>query len=110
VIVDTLDLSAAEFEAGTGWQIKPEGACFGEVCVPLGSQPFDATEAAARLGMAVVASDSGSRWAIGPATPQGRALATAEAPELVLDGIDGTEFRLSALRGEKVVIVAWAPY
>jgi peroxiredoxin len=35
---------------------------------------------------------------------------SAEAPELVLPDLDGHQFRLSALRGQKVVLVAWAPY
>ena len=38
------------------------------------------------------------------------ALASAEAPDLVLPTVDGEEFRLSSLRGQKVVIVSWAPY
>jgi hypothetical protein len=29
---------------------------------------------------------------------------------LVLPDVDGHEFRLSSLRGQKVVLVAWAPY
>ena len=49
-------------------------------------------------------------YAIGPESLSGRALVTAEAPELVLRDLDGEEFRLSSLRGKKVVLVAWAPY
>ena len=48
--------------------------------------------------------------AVGPESLGGRALVTAEAPELVLEDLDGEEFRLSSLRGKKVVLVAWAPY
>ena len=47
---------------------------------------------------------------VGPETLSGHALASAEAPELVLADVDGNEFRLSSLRGQKVVIVSWAPY
>ena len=110
MLVDALDINPDEFSAGTGWEIKPEGACKGEVCVPLGGGVFDLTSAAERLGMAIVADDTSGRWAIGPESLGDRALATAEAPELVLDDIDGNEFRLSSLRGQKVVIVSWAPY
>jgi hypothetical protein len=110
VIVDTLDLSPDDFAAATGWEIKPEGACKGDLCVPLGDSEFDASDAAARLGMAVVRAENRDRWAIGPETVGGRALATADAPELVLDDLGGTEFRLSSLRGRKVVLVSWAPY
>jgi hypothetical protein len=107
-------VSVAEFAAGTGWELKPEGACRGSVCVPLGEAgPADGqikvSEIAGRLGMALVR-HSDALAALGPATTSGRALTTAEAPELVLDDFDGREFRLSTLRGQKVVLVAWAPY
>jgi hypothetical protein len=59
--------------------------------------------------MALVRHDD-SLAALGPATTSGRALTTAEAPELVLDDFDGNPFRLSSLRGQKAVLVAWAPY
>lgn len=109
MITDTLDIDEAAFHAATGWEIKPEGACKGEVCVPL-ADGFDLASAANRLGMAVVHDESAGLWAIGPESLNGRALVTAEAPELVLNDIDGNEFRLSSLRGRKVVLVAWAPY
>ena len=35
MILDRLDIGADLFAAGTGWAIKPEGACKGEICVPL---------------------------------------------------------------------------
>ncbi len=108
MLLESLDIDAATFSAHTGWTIKPEGACRGDVCVPLGNGDFDARTAAQRLGMAIVEHDGAI--AVGPDSVSGRALASAQAPELVLDDIDGNEFRLSSLRGQKVVIVAWAPY
>jgi AhpC/TSA family len=111
VIVDRLDLSAQEFANATGWEIKPEGACKAEVCVPLGgSGGFDAMAAAKRLGMAVVEDQEASLWAFGPESLGGRALVSAEAPDLVLPDLEGKDVRLSTLRGQKVVLVAWAPY
>jgi hypothetical protein len=110
MIIDSLDVTAADFEAGTGWDIKPEGACKGEVRVPLGGGDFDLTNAAKRLGMALVHDAQRGRWALGPEAVGDRALTTAEAPELILDDLDGNKFRLSSLRGQKVLIVSWAPY
>jgi len=108
VITETLDISPEAFEAGTGWQIKPEGACKGEVCVPL-PDGWSASHAAERLGMAVVGDGSGLT-AIGPESLNGRALVTARAPKVVLPDLDGNDFDLASLRGKKVVLVAWAPY
>src|SRR3954451_16633235 len=104
-----MDISADAFAAATGWEIKPEGACRGDVCVPLPDmRPFDVVAVAERLGMALV--QDGDLWALGPASLGGRALPTAEAPELALEDVEGQEFRLSSLRGSKVLLVAWAPY
>ena len=110
MIADHVDISPEEFAAGTGWEIKAEGACKAEVCVPLGGSEFDAAAVAARLGMAVVPDENAGVWAFGPESFVSRALVSAEAPELILPDIDGNEFRLSSLRGRKVVLVAWAPY
>ena len=110
MIINSLDIDAAKFAASTGWEIKPEGACKADICVPLPSGPFDARATAATLGMAVVHDEGTGRWAIGPESVTGRALTTAQAPELVLSDLDGREFRLSSLRGQKVVLAAWAPY
>ena len=106
-------VSRSKFEAGTGWQLKPEGACQGTVCIPL-SQPADDLVDVARIandiGMPLVAAPEYGLWALGPASIGSRALASAQAPDLRLPDLDGNEFRLSSLRGQKVLLFAWAPY
>jgi len=109
MILDSLTVDASALEARTGWAIKPEGACKGDACVPLG-RDSDLRTAAERLGMALVHDEEAGLWALGPETLGGRALLGAEAPELVLPDLDGTPFRLSSLRGRKVLLVAWAPW
>lgn len=111
MIFTSLNLTPAQFTARTGWDITPQGACKADVCVPLeaGAQ-FSVRATAARLGMALVHDERAGIWAIGPASFNQRALTSAEAPELVLDDINGHQFRLSSLRGQKVVLVAWSPY
>lgn len=113
VILTSDRMACEEFRRVTGWELKAEGACKGEVCVPLpdgavedGS--IDVTVVGERLGMPIVV--EGDVRVVGPESLGGRALITAAAPELSLPDLDGTQFELSSLRGQKVVLVAWAPY
>lgn len=112
MILDELVVPRDRFERETGWDLKPQGACRGEVCVPLPGigDPVDVAVVADRLGMPLVRDDEVGLWALGPAALAGHALPTAVAPELELPDLDGTTFRLSSLRGQKVLLVAWAPY
>ena len=114
MLLDRLWVTSEEFEAGTGWSITEDGACLGDVCVPLQSEVdddiIDVTDVAEQMGMPLVHDPDHDMWALGPWAGSGHALASAEAPELVLPDLDGAEFRLSSLRGQKVVLVAWAPY
>ena len=103
------------FEEETGWAIKPEGACKGEVCVPLPDDvrredQLDVAVLAERLGMPVRRDERHGVTALGPSTVAGRALETAAAPELELPDVDGNPFRLSSLHGKKVLLVAWASW
>jgi hypothetical protein len=109
------DISTGEFAAATGWDPKPEGLCRGDVCVPApGVLRDDATvdveAAAGRLGMPVVHDELHRIVALGPGTTTGRTLSTAAAPDPELIDRDGNPFRLSALHGRKVLLVAWASY
>ncbi len=108
--------AVADIEAGTGWALKPEGACRGEVCVPLPGNivgadgTVDVERFAERLGMPLVLDETTGLSVLGPSSISGRALVTAVAPDLTLPDIDGNEFQLSSLLGRKVVMVAWSPY
>jgi hypothetical protein len=117
VILSELAVAVDAFETRTGWKIKPEGACCGDVCVPLPESArradgrLDVEALAERLGMPLVSDDTTGTWALGPAVAgTGRALASADAPELVLPDADGNPFKLSSLRGQKVLLVSWASW
>src|SRR3954452_22240654 len=117
MILDDLVIDEAEFAQRTGWEMKPEGACKGEVCVPLpaearaGDGRLDTRVLAERLGMPIVTDDAHGLVALGPETKAtGHILTTARAPELELPDIDGNPFTLSSLRGQKVLLVAWASW
>jgi hypothetical protein len=113
MLLRSLHISKSEFEDGTGWTLKPEGACQGHVCIPL-SQPagdiVDVASIARDMAMPLVASEEHRMWALGPASIGSRTLASAEAPDLKLPDLDGNLFSLSSLRGQKVLVYAWAPY
>ncbi len=105
----------AAFAAGTGWEIKPEGACRGDVCVPLpegvDGDRIDVAAVGARLGMPIVTDEANGMSALGPATTSGRALVTADAPDLELPLVLSDDvWRLAEQRGRRTVVVAWAPW
>jgi len=111
MILETLDLSPEAFARATGWEIKPEGACRDDRCVPLPEMAggFDARLALEALRMPAVHDHESGLVAIGPQSG-GRALTSARAPELRLRDWRGTEFALSSLTGTKILLVAWASW
>ena len=112
MILETLAIDPAELERRTGWQIKPQGACKGDRCVPLpatGERPIDVRLLADRLGMPLVQDEPSGLWCLGPEAG-GRALADVQAPDLVLPDLHDRAFRLRSLRGSKVLLVAWASW
>lgn len=116
MILESLAVGLDQLEARTGWAIKPQGACKGEVCVPLpagavANGVIDAPVLAERLGMPLVADETRGLWALGPETSiTGRALTTAVAPDIILPDINGNPVRIADLRPKKVVVVSWASW
>ncbi|MCU1460880.1 MAG: hypothetical protein JWO37_955 [Acidimicrobiales bacterium] len=118
ILTDPQAVNVAALATRTGWVIKPEGACRGEVCVPLpggglrGDGAVDVESLAGRLGMPVVADEAHGLWALGPDTAiSGRALTTASLPDIVLPDVrTGEPFAISSLRGQKVLVLAWASW
>ena len=112
MILETVNVKPEEFERRTGWSIKPEGACKGEICVPIAvdeSGLIDVRVAAKQLDMPILRDEESGIWCLGPEA-LGLALTTTQAPELALPDWRGKEFRLSYLRGTKVLLVAWASW
>ena len=114
MILASLDIDVEALEARTGWSMKPEGACKGDVCVSLSdgavtSGRVNVPRLAERLRMPLLRDEAHGLWALGPESG-GRALTTAEAPDLVLPDRHGRPFAVSSLRGRKVLLVAWASW
>jgi len=104
---DTVD--PAELLAQTGWELKPEGLCKADRCVPTGGAPLSAELLAEKLGMGLVTDPDHGLTALGPESG-GRALIDAKLPDLELPDRHGRPFSLRSLRGTRFVMVAWASW
>jgi hypothetical protein len=105
-------VTAAELARATGWELQAEGLCQMERCVPFAVGSPDAIElsdVSHALGMPLVAEPRLGLWALGPEAG-GKALGTAKLPDIELPDLDGRPFRLWSLRGQKVLLVAWASW
>ena len=111
-----------ELPGATGWQMKPEGACLGELCVPLPANKreewiadaddwvwFSYSEFAEMIGQKYVR--DGDVWSLGsvPAV-QSVGLESAIAPDFEVTERNGNTLRLSDLRGHKVVLFTWSSW
>src|SRR2546429_3701306 len=108
MILQRLDVPPTELERRTGWSITSDGACRDGVCVPL-EAPFDASDLARRLGMALVHDERYELWALGPESGT-QALSSAQLPDITLPDCEGRDFALRSLHGTKVLMVAWASW
>jgi hypothetical protein len=113
VILRSPHVDPGELASRTGWEIRPEGACRADRCVPLPDHdpdgPLEAELLAHRLQMALVADEDHGLWALGPESG-GRALLSADMPDLELPDRHGRPFSLRSLRGTRIVMVAWASW
>lgn len=113
-------LSGRDLELATGWAMKPEGFCLGDVCVPVptGNRSSyvdgDEVNAAAlwrRLGNPTVHDAQAEIWVLGTgASDRAASLQSLEAPDFALPDLSGVTHTLSEHRGKKVLLVTWASW
>ena len=125
-LADPNDLwvTAADVTRINGFEIKPEGACLAEICIPLpqdadsnmtvtrdGEKWFNVTELARKLQQAYAFDSETNTWSFGqiPATRRSF-LESAEAPDFALEDRSGKIVRLSDFRGKKVLLLSWASW
>jgi hypothetical protein len=82
MLLNRLEITPEELERRAGWKLEPQGACKGDRCVQL------------------------------PRTDDGLldVLASVELPEITLPDRHGRPFSLQSLRGNKILLVAWASW
>ncbi|MCY4069356.1 MAG: redoxin domain-containing protein [Acidimicrobiaceae bacterium] len=119
---ENLWLKLDELPAATGWQMKPEGACLGELCVPLPESKRAEwtvdTEDGAWLNYSEFADMIGQKqahdgdvWSLSSVPEVRRSgLESAIAPDFEVAERNGDTLRLSDLRGRKVVLFTWSSW
>ena len=103
-----------------GFTLKPEGACYADMCIPIGESLFveqdgktwfDLTAFADLLGQAYVADTQSRVWSFAeiPARRE-RMMTDAMAPEFEVTDREGQTIRMADLKGKKALIVTWSSW
>ena len=103
-----------------GFELKPEGACFNDICIPMhddllveqdGKQWFDLAAFADLVGQPYVADRQARVWSFAeiPAKREGM-LVNAMAPEFEVIDRQGKVVRLADFKGKKALIVTWSSW
>lgn len=112
-------VTAHDFEAISGWDLRPEGLCNGDACVPVRDRPalelvtgvIDVAVAAGLLDRPVVVDDDAGIVAVGSSRDsRRRALADREAPGFTLPDLHGQPRTLAELQGRATVLVTFSSW
>ena len=119
---ENLWVPASELPAAAGWELRPEGACRGDVCVPIprGREGEFLRERPARFNLAalarllaepVVHEDAHGVWFFGTsAATRLDDMQSLRAPDFTLPDLEGRPHALADYRGTKVFLVFWASW
>jgi hypothetical protein len=111
-------LPAASLERALGWELKSQGLCRFEVCIPsarlaglVSDGQIDLVDFAALLERPIALDLDERAAALGAsARERAEALRGGVAPDFTLPDLSGREWTLSSLRGKKVLLVAYASW
>jgi len=118
---EDLWVPTSELPAASGWELRPEGVCRGEVCVPIprdrqgeflreGPARFNLAALARLLGQPVIHEDAHGVWSFGESAAQRTTTPSLQAPDFALPDLDSHVHRLADYRGGKVFLVFWASW
>jgi hypothetical protein len=116
---NNLWLSPDDLRAATDWELKPQGICRGEVCMPIPAghendfikaegKQFNLARLARQLNQPVVHDEAHAVWFFGD--ENGSAQQPLHAMDFMLPDIDGRMHSLSEYRGRKILLVSWASW
>jgi peroxiredoxin len=112
-------ISVGDFETISGWDLRPEGLCNGDACVPVRDRPaletepglIDVVVAAALLDRPAVADGAAGVMAVGASRQSRRqALVDRVAPGFTLPDLDGKPHTLAELQGKATVLVTFSSW
>ena len=117
-------LSPADLHKATQYELKPEGVCKGERCIPIpkgrekeftaaadGKTWFNVSEFARLLGLPTAHDTKNAVWYFDPRTEdQDGYLKSLSAPDFKLPDVDGKQHSLADFRGKKVLLITWASW
>jgi hypothetical protein len=115
---DRLLIDPASLPDALGWELKPEGLCRENVCVPVRDRArllvgdrLDIGAVAGALGhLSVVDANAGIAAIALPKEGRRAALREHRAPSFTLPDLDGVEHHLEEWRGTKKLLVAFATW
>jgi hypothetical protein len=118
VVPEGIRLHRDAVRASLGWELKPEGLCRGDTCVPV--RPEHGLVHPDGIDLATLASlldrplalDADERVAcLGASAAERRArLRSLDAPDFTLPDLDARPHRFADQRGRKVLLLAWASW
>ena len=113
-----LFIDAPDLVSVTGWELRPEGLCRGQICAPTRDgddietdHGIDLAKGAEAVGqLAAVDAEAGVVVLGDSATTVAESLADTQAPAFTLPDLDGNPVSLSDFAGKKKLLVAWASW
>lgn len=121
---DALWVRAEDLPLVNGFELKPEGACIAEICIPIndsisselmdkrdGQTWIDAAGLSRKAGQPYVTDAEANTWSFGPISGElASSPYSVQAPDFALPDRDGNMVRLSDFRGKKVLLLTWASW
>ena len=103
-----------------GFELKPEGACYEDMCIPIsdellveqgGKKWFDLTAFADLLGQPYVADKEASAWSFAEVPAKRESMMVdAMAPDFEVTDRQGNVVRMADFKGKKALIVTWSSW
>jgi hypothetical protein len=112
----TLWVRKADLPRINGFELKPQGACRDDLCIPVpntmsAGEYFDLSAFAVKTGQATVADAAARVWSFGEMPVlRGPFLESRRAPDFAVPDRRGRTVRLSDFRRKKVLVVTWASW